>query len=247
MNSYTTRLMLGGLFVINEILKMREQGISFRKIAKELETTVGKVQYQWVKYQKMMETGEVQSGDTQTVIKQSGKRTGRVKKKAVLMAGKPNNKPYIHDITITYSTGSRIYCYWTISKQWLDHMKAHFNLDDASPFVLRLYDITSITFNGHNHHSHMDSHVPCSESDWFLNGLKENRSYCIDLGLRLSSGEFIAIKRSNVIHTPRSSWDAEYHSLRELKEFEQGRLKEPKWVEHVSTYSYYVMNQEDKA
>ncbi|MGR3765028.1 DUF4912 domain-containing protein [Rossellomorea sp. NS-SX7] len=232
--------------MLNEIIKMREQGISFRKIAKELDTTVGKVQYQWVKYQKMMETGEVKSAGTQTVLKQSDKRTGRVKKKAVLKSVKLKTKPFVHDFTITYSTGSRIYCYWTITPKWLDHMKAHFSLDGASPFVLRLYDITSITFNGHNHHSYMDSYVPVSESDWFINGLKENRSYCMDLGIRLSSGEFIAIKRSNVIHTPRTTWEAEYHSLRELKEFEQGRMKEPKWVEHVSTYSYYVMNQEDK-
>jgi uncharacterized protein len=232
--------------VLNEIIKMREQGMSFRKIAKELETTVGKVQYQWVKYQRTMENGEAQPVAAKTAVKQSGKRMGRVKKKPALGSRKSNNIPGTHDLTITYSTGTRIYCYWTISKEWVDHMKAHFNLDTASPYVLRLYDITSITFNGHNHHSFMDSYVPYSESDWFLNGLKENRSYCMDVGLRLPSGEFIAIKRSNVIHTPRLTWESEFHSLKELKEFEQGSMREPKWVEHVSTYSYYVMNQGDK-
>jgi uncharacterized protein len=35
--------------------------------------------------------------------------------------------------------------------------------------------------------------------------------------------------------------------MKELFEYEQGLIKEPKWVEHVSTYSYYVMNQEEKA
>jgi uncharacterized protein len=233
--------------VLNEIIKMREQGISFRKIAKELETTVGKVQYQWVKYQKMMGNSEAQSGETKTVMKQTGKRMGRIKKKySPSGTRKSNGIPGVHDFTITYSTGSRIYCYWTISKAWMDHMKAHFDLEAASPFVLRLYDITSITFNGHNQHSYMDSYVPHSESDWFLNGLKENRSYCMDIGIRIPSGEFVAIKRSNVIHTPRYTRESEFHSLKELKEFEQGRMKEPKWVEHVSTYSYYVMNQGDK-
>jgi uncharacterized protein len=234
--------------VLNEIIKMREQGISFRKIAKELETTVGKVQYQWVKYQKMMGNGEAQSAETKTVMKQTGKRMGRVKKKYLPYGTRKSNViPGIHDFTITYSTGSRIYCYWTISKAWMDHMKEHFNMDTASPFVLRLYDITSITFNGHNHHSYMDSYVPHSESDWFLNGLKENRSYCMDIGIRISSGEFVAIKRSNVIHTPRYTRQSEFHGLKELKEFEQGKMNEPKWVEHVSTYSYYVMNQGDNS
>ncbi|XXM73738.1 DUF4912 domain-containing protein [Lysinibacillus sphaericus] len=235
--------------MLEEIIEMREKGISFRKIAKELGTTVGKVQYQWVKYQKVHESGsvEVAAAETITEKKNTDIRVGRVKKKAALTSAKQSRKPVVEDLTITYSTGSRIYCYWTISAEWMDHMKDRFNIDGDSPFILRLYDITSIIFNGHNHHSYADSLVPTSESDWFINGLKENRSYCMDLGLRAHSGEFIAIKRSNVLHTPRTALEAEFHSLRELKEFEQGRMQEPKWVEHVSTYSYYVMEQEEKA
>ncbi|KSU63698.1 hypothetical protein AS034_05490 [[Bacillus] enclensis] len=235
--------------MLDEIIEMREKGISFRKIAKELGTTVGKVQYQWVKYQKVLESGSVQIEPAETITEKKNQdiRIGKVKRKASLKSGRQSRKPIMEDFTITYSTGARIYCYWTISKDWLDHLKDRFNLDGELPFILRLYDITSIIFNGHNHHSYRDSYVPSTESDWFINGLKDNRSYCMDLGVRIPSGEFIAIKRSNVIHTPRTAQDAEYHSLRELKEFEQGRVKEPKWVEHVSTYSYYVMEQEDKA
>ncbi|OIU70559.1 DUF4912 domain-containing protein [Rossellomorea aquimaris] len=235
--------------MLDEIIIMREKGISFRKIAKELGTTVGKVQYQWVKYQRVLESGsvEIAAAETITEKKNTDVRVGRVKKKAALTSGKQSRRPIVEDLTITYSTGSRIYCYWTVSREWVNHLKDRFNMDVESPFVLRLYDITSIIFNGHNHHSYSDSFVPSSECDWFINGLKENRSYCMDLGMRAPSGEFIAIKRSNVIHTPRTALDTEYHSLKELKEFEQGRMKEPKWVEHVSTYSYYVMEQEDKA
>jgi uncharacterized protein len=232
--------------VLNEIIKMREKGISFRKIAKELGTTVGKVQYQWVKYQKVLESGNLQFAAVESITekRKTDFRVGKVKKRAALNSGK---KPIIEDFTITYSTGSRIYCYWTISNDWLNHLRDRFDIQGDSPFVLRLYDITSIIFKGHNHHSFADSFVPSSESDWFINGLKDNRSYCMDIGLRAPAGEFIATKRSNVIHTPRTAREAEHHSLRELKDFEQGRVKEPKWVEHVSTYSYYVMEQEDKS
>lgn len=35
--------------MIDEIIKLRRRGLSFRKIASKLDTTVGKVQYQWTK------------------------------------------------------------------------------------------------------------------------------------------------------------------------------------------------------
>ena len=36
--------------MIDEIIKLREDGLSFRKIASELNTTVGRVQYRWNKW-----------------------------------------------------------------------------------------------------------------------------------------------------------------------------------------------------
>ena len=36
--------------MIKEIIKLREDGLSFRKIASQLNTTVGRVQYRWNKY-----------------------------------------------------------------------------------------------------------------------------------------------------------------------------------------------------
>ncbi|MCA1054834.1 DUF4912 domain-containing protein [Rossellomorea aquimaris] len=231
--------------MLNDIIKMREQGISFRKIAKELGTTVGKVQYQWVKHQKMTDSAEGAEA-VKAVVKTTAKRTGKMKKRAALRPGRLD-VPEAHDFMITYSTFSRVYCYWNVSQKWIEHTRSQFNLEPHSPFVLRVYDITSIIFNGHNHHSYMDCYVPHNECDWFLNGLKENRSYCVDLGLRLPSGEFLAIKRSNVIHTPIVSEAVDYCGMKELRAFEEGKISEPKWVEHVSTYSYYVTSKGDES
>ncbi|NMH69701.1 DUF4912 domain-containing protein [Bacillus sp. RO3] len=234
--------------MITEIIRLKEQGVSFRKIAKELDTTVGKVQYQWVKYQKTLESqpvGNVTKVEIQKPAKNK-KRVGRASfgRKMPVYRGK---NPSATELSIMFSSSSRIYCYWTITQEWIRHVKSHFKMDpEPQPFVLRLYDITSISFNGHNHHSYSDSYVPYSESDWFINGLKENRSYCMEIGLRLPSGDFVAFTRSNVLHTPRTSHHQESHSMKELVEYEQGLIREPKWVEHVSTYSYYVMNQEEK-
>lgn len=233
--------------MITEIIKLKKQGVSFRKIAKELNTTVGKVQYQWVKYQKALE-GKNEPVPVEVMEKETPKkRVGRAsfgRKIPRRMAKKPSTT----ELSIMFSTSSRIYCYWNISQEWIRHVKDHFKMNpDPQPFVLRLYDITSISFNGHNHHHYSDTYVPFTESDWFVNGLKENRSYCMEIGLRLPSGDFVAFTRSNVLHTPRTSHHQEAHSMKELMEYEKGLIKEPKWVEHVSTYSYYVMNQGEKS
>jgi uncharacterized protein len=235
--------------LITDIIRLKEQGVSFRKIAKELNTTVGKVQYQWVKYQKAQGNSTVNEGTPVKVIepKIPKKRVGRASFGRKMPKPRAKN-PRATELSIMFSTSSRIYCYWNISQEWIRHVKSHFKMNaDSQPFVLRLYDITSISFNGHNHHTYSDSYVPHTESDWFVNGLKENRSYCMEIGLRLPTGDFVAFTRSNVLHTPRTSHHQEYHSMKELFEYEQGLIKEPKWVEHVSTYSYYVMNQEEKA
>ncbi len=233
--------------MITEIIRLKDQGVSFRKIAKELDTTVGKVQYQWVKYQKAL--GNVTEPEAVEDIEAAApkKRVGRASFGRNSQMQKVKN-PLATELSLTFSTPSRIYCYWDISQEWIRHIQDHFKMNsEPQPYVLRLYDITSISFNGHNHHAYSDTYVPFTESDWFVNGLKENRSYTMEIGLRLPSGDFVAISRSNVLHTPRTSHHQESHSMKELAEFEQGLIKEPKWVEHVSTYSYYTLNRGEKA
>ncbi|MBN8190954.1 DUF4912 domain-containing protein [Bacillus sp. NTK074B] len=234
--------------MITEIIKLKEQGVSFRKIAKELNTSVGKVQYQWVKYQKALENKQEPEMDIVTTEQEiPKKRVGRASFGRRMPKHRAKN-PRATELMIMFSTSSRIYCHWNISQEWIRLVKEHFKMtSDPQPFVLRLYDITSISFNGHNQHYHSDSYVPFTESDWFVNGLKGNRSYCMEIGLRLSSGDFVAFTRSNVLHTPRTSHHQEAHSMKELMEYEQGLINEPKWVEHVSTYSYYVTNGREKA
>lgn len=63
--------------MITEIIKLKEQGVSFRRIAKELNTTVGKVQYQWVKYQKALENSPVPADVEMIEPETPKKRVGR--------------------------------------------------------------------------------------------------------------------------------------------------------------------------
>ncbi|UKS64038.1 DUF4912 domain-containing protein [Rossellomorea marisflavi] len=222
--------------MLEEIIRLREQGVSFRKIAKELDMTVGKVQYQWVKYQKTVTVGQPDAGFDKSSA--TPKRVGRVraKKQRPVLKSHPSA-----ELIMTFSSFTRIYCYWMIPENWLKHTSEQLSVSgEDHPFVLRLYDVTSIAFDGHNQHSHMDTYVPAKENGWFVSGLRENRSYCMDIGWKLEDGTFLAFTRSNVIHTPRTEETQEHHRLQDLHDFEAGRIRTPNWVEHVSTYSYYV-------
>lgn len=59
--------------MIEEIVKLRRKGLSFRKIAVELNSTVGKVQYQWKKYMKMKSAASGQDTGSRIQHKKDGK------------------------------------------------------------------------------------------------------------------------------------------------------------------------------
>ena len=97
------------------------------------------------------------------------------------------------------------------------HIYAYFEVQDARRYellssagysghyetVVRLYDVTDVSFNGHNSWSTQEINVGFSPS-WYFN-VAANRSYCAEIGLKLSNDQFLVIARSNVINTPRES------------------------------------------
>src|SRR4051812_16980659 len=56
--------------MIEEIIKLREDGFSFRRIASKLNTTVGKVQYRWNKWMEHTEN-EIKDHNTSQTTKET--------------------------------------------------------------------------------------------------------------------------------------------------------------------------------
>jgi hypothetical protein len=69
-------------------------------------------------------------------------------------------------------------------------------------FVLRLYNITQVVWDGTNHHSSFDIDVQDSAGNWFLDLAKPGDSFCAELGLLDRAGRFVAMVRSNAITLP---------------------------------------------
>lgn len=96
-----------------------------------------------------------------------------------------------------------LHSYWEVTPQALDSLKGR--LGDAywsAKKVVRVYDVTNIIFDGKNAHKFFDIEVSADANNWYIDTGGPGRSWCADIGLRLPSGEFITIARSNTVYTP---------------------------------------------
>jgi uncharacterized protein len=130
-----------------------------------------------------------------------------------------------------------LFCYWSFSSRKKRIAQNYLNKDWGSMDKrIRLYDITSIIFNGHNAHRLLEYSLLENCKQWFFNHLAPNRTYCVDIGIVTSEGSFFSLIRSNANNTPRlrdevftnhrSNWEAESEI-------------EPHWLNGFSCYSYY--------
>jgi len=96
-----------------------------------------------------------------------------------------------------------IYTYWQIRNSTWERLK--FELGDVfykAKKVLRVYDVSHIIFNGTNAHRYFDIDIDIHATSWYIDTAGPDRSWCVDLGLRLPDGRFITIVRSNTVSTP---------------------------------------------
>ncbi|MFP7297629.1 DUF4912 domain-containing protein [Neobacillus niacini] len=216
--------------MIEEIIKLREDGLSFRKIASTLNTTVGKVQYRWNKY---INTQENQLEDV-TVEETTLKEVNESKIPTI------DTTPVKGELKVKLVTPRKVILYWETSAIPVKVITEFFDKTfEELVSLVRIYDVTDILFNGENAHHYYDIAVPYSKGYWFIKGLTANRSYVAELGVKLNENEFFPILRSNSVQTPamgNSDGSGLYTNLLNILQIDDFS---PKWIDHVSTYSYY--------
>jgi len=95
-----------------------------------------------------------------------------------------------------------IYTHWEITA----HAKAQLQKKYGahcyhSGWVLRVYDVSYIEFNGQNAHRHFDIQTTSTACQWYI-PVVSGHSFIIDLGIKLPDGTFITVVRSNCVTTP---------------------------------------------
>ncbi|WP_370222070.1 DUF4912 domain-containing protein [Cytobacillus sp.] len=202
--------------MIDEIIKLRRRGLSFRKIAIELDTTVGKVQYQWTKL--------IQNKEKRNSVDSAGNK--------ITAEENALPKQMKDQLILTRLRADKVKVIWKLSRH--KEKMASLYLDEPVSSMrksLRIYDVTGIIFDGANAVS--DHEVILShQSEWIFKGLKPSKVYCVELGIKLTESHFFPLLRSEAIHT---SEEMIYQSSGK-----GDAEKQPaEWTVNVSTYTYY--------
>ena len=71
--------------------------------------------------------------------------------------------------------------------------------------VLRVYDVTFLSFTGDNAWLSFDLELPPGTDNWYLNPSRPAASYLVEIGLRTAAGRFLPLARSNMVTLPRPS------------------------------------------
>ena len=98
-----------------------------------------------------------------------------------------------------------IFAYWEILKAREEDVlrRIESDGDQKQKSILRIYDVTDISFNGRNAHSYFDIDLGGNASSWYINVGKPDRVWVADIGIVTRKGVFYLLARSNVMRTPR--------------------------------------------
>lgn len=96
-----------------------------------------------------------------------------------------------------------LHCYWEVASSTWNGIKERLHeLVYSAKRVLRVYDVSNIIFNGKNANRFFDVEVGPESMNWYIDTRGPGRSWCVDYGLKLATGEFVTILRSNTVSTP---------------------------------------------
>lgn len=98
-----------------------------------------------------------------------------------------------------------VHAYWEVAPSSLEQMRQAIGHDvvERCAWVLRVYDVSLINFNGSNANHWFDISVGMEANHWYINLWSDHITCCADIGLRAPDGTFHMLARSNYITTPR--------------------------------------------
>jgi hypothetical protein len=100
-----------------------------------------------------------------------------------------------------------LFAYWEVSATKQEEFSSQYGPEawQASRPILRVYDVTGIDFAGNNANIYVDIAVNDQVDNWYIEVGEPNRTFCVDLGRVLTTGQFVTLLRSNFAQTPSAS------------------------------------------
>ena len=229
------------ILLIEQIINLRRKGLSFRKIATELNSTVGKVQYQWKKYVKDQElNGQAEENKRENSPQENSSFVPEHFWTSMDILTKKNGM----EAWLTSENTTLVF--WRIPEGKWQLISTYYDIDrESCSLAVKINDITSIIYNGRNAHNYRLLSVDNQQESIVVKDLSPNRSFCFEIGVLDVYQSFLPILQSNPLHTPRTSHEQTGEMEKELLKWENGQVSVPNWIEHVSTYSYYELEEHE--
>ncbi|RFU64287.1 DUF4912 domain-containing protein [Peribacillus saganii] len=231
--------------MIDKIMDLRKEGLSFRKIAKRLDTTVGRVQYQWTKYSKEKESVQNNKRKSKPVTvmisSDSNSAASDLKREEPSHNGNmmAADSLLMDRLTLILMSSDRALASWYLTPATLRAAEIFWKGSGFYQLAIRMQDITGILYNGTNAVYSVDLIAPKRDTYMDISGLKPNRSYLAELGLLFENGTFVPLIKSYPLQMPRMDTSHCGYLAPDIERWKLGKDQMPNWIEHVSTYSYY--------
>ncbi|MFT8319276.1 MAG: DUF4912 domain-containing protein [Bacillus sp. (in: firmicutes)] len=226
--------------MLDQIIKLRRKGLSFRKIANELESTVGKVQYQWNKYMKNKTEEPEELKHSSIYSEQKQLYIPSIAWTSIQTMQRNNG------MEAWLTSAASAFVFWKIPQGKWKLLSSYYGINSQEcMLVLKINDITSIIYNGSNAHASRQMELSNGLEYCVVNDLAPNCSYCFEIGVYDYYRTFLPVLQSNPIQLPRTSKDQSGALTKEMERWVKGAVTAPNWIEHVSTYSYYEMDDRE--
>ena len=129
----------------------------------------------------------------------------------------PQEEKYEETFIVLMVVGPhKLYVHWDINTNDIVSLRDHLGENKSNyKYILRVYDISGITFNGNNAHYHFDIQVDKEDDNWYIDLWTPGNAYCVELGIKAGNRNFFPLVRSNSVITPR---------------VKPSNLSKPKWM-----------------
>ncbi|MDA8235437.1 MAG: DUF4912 domain-containing protein [Clostridia bacterium] len=255
--------------MLQVILDLRRQGLSYRRIAEELGISVGRVKFRLKKYiRQLLDT----SKRTRPINKQLFSFDGNLESTVFSNGYKVNEKKAdkIKDVLKKFNNsvetewrdfkgfaipqGYRenrlvilpkdpysIFGYWELTEDSRNITTAHYQRPwEDLILAARIYDLTGVLhFDGFN--ALWREHImhPMT-NNWYFEQLVPGHHYCVEIGVKSDMGAFLPMVRSNTVTTPRDTAGAiRLRGQHQQQGWSVTSLQEKDLIEHLSSYSWF--------
>lgn len=251
-----------------KIVSLKQQGLTLKQIAAELDVPIGKVQYAWRKWRAQHTLdGPEKSKKEVEAVDQSAQDTpinnilqdvpssneqvastheGNTHSSSPLLEQGPEGywslpERYNRDFmhAVVQSPNS-VYVCWEVSDVVKETLEIQFMRRwEELPKAFRILDVTLLDYvSGHANRSYTFD-LPEMTNSWFVRPLDTNTTYVFEFGIRTMEGEFLPIVVSSPLDTPRDEPVGVGRFAEPVRRWQYGEVESPEYLDTLPKYSAY--------